>query len=652
MSDDNPSVGLNNVSDIVNSDNPVAAVEAFCRLMKPTHEAYSRQWFLNISNFIGNQWLSLDRVTGRFVVPRAPSWRVRLVVNKILPIARTQIAKLRETEPRIYTAASTAEDADIQGADLATDVAQSIYNGSDFNDVRKQLTLWQVVAGNAYTVTVYDERAGKEIVDQQMDENGQPILDEQGNPVMRKFKTGDILIDFASPFEIVPDYSVSQWKEQNAIVRKKVRSLAQIHKRYGVVVGPEKLSDQYLDEQRIMNMVSNHGRFANTKNTLQNAATVKEMWHPPSEKYPEGRHIITANGKLLYQGRLPNKRNGKPTMPVTHFGGIEIPGRLLDMSPLENLLQLQWTYNRGRSQVIENINLLGKAKVLAPMGSIPDGAYTDEPGEIVEYDPNAGPPPEPITPPALPAYHLENLTRLQQEMEDVGGVHEISLGRLPRRATSGVALSILEEKDTTIITPMRDSLADGIAKTLSLALGIAAEKFVETRISKIVGKDKDHKIFRWKGTDLNSQDDVRVKIDQPFPSSRAAKLEFAINLVRSGILDPEDALSILQLDDLSKVKDLALKKDESKYAEMENFDLLKGGQVNAGQYEDHQLHIKVHKRLAKNTRIDPSVRQVVEQHIKEHEAFMGMGQGLPPLTDAELPGTLPSEGPAGQGPLI
>lgn len=640
-------VSLTSVPDIVNGKDPVEVVKSFLSLMQPIHDQYQRQWYLNISNFLGNQYLEMDRVTGLFGIPEAPSWRVRLVVNRILPIIRTQIAKLRDTNPRIYVSPSTMEKDDRGGAKIATKVAQSIYRDQEFLDSRDELTLWQSICGNAYTVVTYDAKAGKEMQIEATDDDGKPIMGEDGKPKIITASMGDLVIDVANPFEVIPDYSTTSWKEQNAMVRRKVRSIDYIKRKYDKDVEPEPISQSMLYELRVMNMQSGVANTRQTKDVMQKSAIVKEMWIMPSEKFPKGRHLIVASGVVLHDGELLTKRFGKVTLPVTHFGAIEIPGRLMHMSPMDNLLQLQWHYNRGRSQIIENINLMGLPKVFAPMDSIPEGSYTDEPGEIVEFNPVAGEPPFVVPPSPLPNYILDNLNRIVAEMEDVGGIHEISLGRLPRRATSGVALSILEEKDNTIVLPMKDSLARGIARTLSLALNIASMKFTEERLSKIVGKKDEIDIIRWTGADLQSQDDVHVNIDQPFPSSRAAKLEFAMSLVKAEILRPDQAMDILELTDLSQVKDLITNEDEVKYAQMENLTMLKGERVSAGRYEDHVAHIKEHKDMINDSRIDEDIRIILEEHIAEHEALQGIG-GTQPLTGVVPPATL--EGPGGMMP--
>ena len=642
--------GVTNVTDFVNSENAVGAVEGFIQLMNPLIEPYRKQWLLNIANYLGNQNMFIDQVGGRLITPMAPSWRVRLVINKILPIARTIIAKLTDFNPRMYVSPRTNDEADRKGARIGSKVAESIRQSTDFTTVRRELGSWVVLCGNGYILTAYDENTGKKMVDFKKDEKGDNILGGDGKPEKIEFKTGDILIEDVSPFEIIPDLSTFSWRDQAAMVRRKVRSLDYIARKYSKDVEAENISEDYFQQLRIMSMATNSGRSSNTRRALEKSAMVKEMWAAPSDKFPKGRHIIIANKVLLFEGDLSTSIHGKPAIPVTHIGAIQIPGRLMFMSPIENILDPQWHYNRGRSQIIENINQIGKPKVFAAEDSIPQGAYTDEPGEIIEVNMASGHMPVVVPPPPIPNYHLENLKMLLQEMEDIAGIHEISLGRLPRRATSGVALSILEEKDNTIIAPMKESMSDGYRRSFSLALNIASKKFKERRISKIAGgPNSDDEFINWLGIDLASQDDVRVVTETSFPSSRPAKMEFVINLKKNGIINSEQALMILNLTDMNQVMDVIMNDSKVKFAQFENALMMKGQTVVVGKFEDHDAHNIEHKKIAGNALIEPNIRAIVESHIEEHDAMKAVmhADQSTPLTGGDPSATLALEGTGG-----
>ena len=542
----------------------VRVVKAFLATHEPVHRIYARQWFLNIANYVGNQNIVFNRAAAKFLVPIAPSWRVRLIVNKILPIARIQMAKLILMKLIPYVVPSTRSESDQGAAKTSTKLVKSIHENEDFNDIYRSLIHWLVLTGNVWLFPLYDETAGREVIDFETDTNGEPLLDEQGQKVQFSFMTGDLMFDLADPFEVIPDFSVTNFKEMSGIVKRKPRSVKYIKDKYGVEVQPENLNFGIIAELKTMALAAGFGIKANVARTMQHSAIVNDYYENPTKDHPRGRHFITAGDKQLFQGELTTKRNGEYTIPAVHFGAIMVPKRLLFMSPVENLLPLQWQYNRARSQIIEDINTLGRPKLFAPIDSIVDGAFTDEPGEVVEWDPAAGPAPFYGNPSGPPAVALDNVNRLDQEMQDVGGVHDISQGKLPRRATSGFALNILEEKDTTIIGPMKDAIRSGLQKVFGMALSIARDRFGEKRTLKIVDKEKLPDIIDFTGADLSSSDDVRLLMDDQFPQSRAAKLEFAQALVKEGIISPMTARKIIDIDDFANLSDVMLDDEQQR----------------------------------------------------------------------------------------
>ena len=65
--------------------------------MKSARSAVERQWYLNMAFYFGRQNVIPQNVKGvgsRLIVPPAPPWRVRMVVNKIRPIVRRELSKL------------------------------------------------------------------------------------------------------------------------------------------------------------------------------------------------------------------------------------------------------------------------------------------------------------------------------------------------------------------------------------------------------------------------------------------------------------------------------------------------------------------------------------------------------------------------------
>jgi len=607
----------------------VQEVNAFLETFGKLHESYQQQWYMNLANMIGQQYLSRDPVSGNLTVPQAPSWRVRLVVNKLGTAARVLLSKLIPADPIFYAVPSTLDDDDVKAAKLATKVVENIYHSSEFADIKDELALWVIAAGISDLFVVYDPEAGRELYLEQRDPlSGHTLINPlTGRPMQKIVSTGEIIFDAASPFEIIRDMSTTRLQECSAICRKKIRSVEYVKERYGVDVPPEKIPSDFDYAVKVMNLV-NQDKNTDIITKLEGVCVVKDYYRRPSKAHPRGRHLVVAGNKECFKGELKTKLNGRYEWPIVTFSGNKVAGRLFPLDFMQGALQLQWNYNRARSMMIENINSLHRPKIFAAEGEIPSGKFTDEPGEIVEYVPGLSPQgPYPMKMPELPAYFLDNLKYLITEIDDVMSVHDISRGVLPRRATSGFALSILEEKDTSVLGPVKKSFKDGMEKAFSLALGLARDNYKESRVMKIIGKAGElEQIMNWTGADLKSCDDIRIVQDTDLPSSRTGKLEFATGLAEKGIISPRSALKLMNLSHISALDSESPFGEDVRYAEYENFQMIKGIDILPSELEEFPAHLSVHLKALKSSKLPDDIKQRIEMHIAQTKQMMQMAQ--------------------------
>jgi hypothetical protein len=142
-------------------------------------------------------------------------------------------------------------------------------------------------------------------------------------------------------------------------------------------------------------------------------------------------------------------------------------GKFYGTSIIEDLLPVQKEYNRTRSQIIENKNRMAKIQLMAPRGSIEVQKVTSEPGQVILYTPGYAPP-QPIPLQNLPAYVLQEVQQLQQDMDDISGQHEVSRGQNPAQVTAATALSYLQEQDDTKLSGTIESLESAVEKSASI----------------------------------------------------------------------------------------------------------------------------------------------------------------------------------------
>jgi hypothetical protein len=266
------------------ADTPRNHVTGFYEAMKPFHEANCRQWYANLAMMRGNQWAIYENNSDILRIPSAPTWRIRATFNKILPLAIIQRHKLLPNNPTINTRPANLEsETDKKNSDTARALLRAKWKDTDFHDELDEMTAWMVPCTIGYLMTLWDGRAGSEIAP------GVGI--------------GEQIFDAPSPFEIVPDYSVSRFKEMPRILRIKVRSLEYIEHKYGKKVKAQKLDANSVFQLKAAALATNSR--VDINKALENHALVMDMYELPSVKYPNGfHHICTEDADLMEQSDL------------------------------------------------------------------------------------------------------------------------------------------------------------------------------------------------------------------------------------------------------------------------------------------------------------------------------------------------------------
>jgi len=622
------------------ADTPRQHVLGFYEAMKSYHEANCKQWFYNLTMLRGNQWAMYDSFGENLRVPSAPTWRVRATFNKLLPLAIIQRHKLIPNNPTINTRPSNQlSDVDKENAETSRGLLKAIYANENFQDEIEEMASWMVPCTVAYLLTLWDGRAGKELV---------PGVG-----------TGDVRFDAAGPFEIVPDYSVSRFKNVQRFVRIKVRSLQYFKTRYGKDVKAQKLDPNNVFELKAQALATNAK--VDLGKVIENHAIEYNMYELPSHEHPEGfHHICTEDVDLIEPTNLDpyfKVDNGekKYFLPWDQAQMIRLPGMLIGTNSVEQATAPQCYYNQGQSEILVNAKRLGRPKVLAPKDKIPAGAMMEDPAEIiVEYDGDIDGEIVPWKPPEMPQYFLDHIKRMPAEMQDAFGIHDASQGLLPRRATSGKAIGFLTEQDNERHLDPKADMDRAIAGAFSKALNIAANAYTEERIKDLMGDDGIIISRKIKGEELRDVD-VTVTRDVALPKNASDRMDLAMQILdKKATKEQFDIVfAIMQAKDIEDLKAILQGNNQAEevYARMENFDMAKGIDRPVGIGEDHTLHIKIHDMKISDPNTETESKMLLLAHKQIHmqaqgaESTMEQGGGIDPAQAAAVPDVTPAPGP-------
>jgi hypothetical protein len=328
---------------------------------KTAHTAVRNQWYMNLAFYKGDQYVSL--MAGSVMKTRAPSRRVRLVINRVRPMIRTQLSQMTSQEPTAEVIPASTDIADL----MAAEVGQAVYENCtiEYHLKKKFLSsaFWEATCGVGYIKTRWNKSG-----------NNGLGCHEYSAP---------------SPFHVlVPELLTEDIEDQPYVLNVFTKPIEWVKQNYGemipkdhkpsVVATSEIMETQYIS-------VSQSDRSSEPDSCLFIEAWIKPGTHPD---LPKGG-LITIVDDVLIQLSDKGMPYSHGQYPFTKFDGVP-SGGYYATSAIEDFLQLQMELNRNRSQRSEARNLTSRPQWISPRGVIDVAKWRNEPGQVLEYTPGIG----------------------------------------------------------------------------------------------------------------------------------------------------------------------------------------------------------------------------------------------------------------------
>lgn len=610
-----------------------------------------RQWYLNIAWYAGQQnviWLNDSR---QLMEPKVPSWRVRLNINLIQGHIRTLTAKLHKASVEFDVLPATTDEEDIALANIDKQVLEYYWKTLKLGIQSLNFLEWLTITGNAFYKVCWNPEKGdsvkinpEDLLGEYVDENDpdakskikqiaaryQDLLDQQ-------LKIGDVDVEVVSPLDILVDPLATCMEDALYVMTSSLQYIEKVKKTWGKKADEIKpQANEYLSATNQLQLKGKINRLQNKRGSVGTETSemtiVHELWFKPDQVkgyFKDGRHMVICQGKVLKDEKFPYNHK---KLPFIHCKEVEVKGSFWGTSTLEQLMPVQADYNKNRSQMVENRNLMSKPKWFVPRGSgINSNSLTSEPGEVVEH--NIGMKPEPGHIPEMPSYVKDFNNLYRQDFEDISGQHEVSRAEAPGQVRSGRGILALIEQDETRLGPVIHRVDESTGELGKHILMLLAQYAKEERIARIVDENDELFTFAFSGKQLIGRNygrpgvdyfDVRVATIPGMPNSRSAQLGLLDNLIERQVLNPQtDRNSILRLLNIGKVtRILDDTKAQRSVALQENYAMAAGQQVLAKAYQDHDSHLAVlHKYMNSQDyeQLEPNVQNLFLIHEQMHK---------------------------------
>ncbi len=425
--------------------------------------------------------------------------KIRLTKNHIRKIVLTYINSITSYAPGV--GAEAKDKASLQHQ-KAAELANSVWeDGKDRHDFNSKINQWAsdfCGTGEVGVKIFQDPSAGKFLGYQaEVDEFGQVVLDEMGQPVPSKVAkfAGDVIIERLFSFNLIRPAGCKDVERMPWWCHRKMSSVKEVK---SLIMSSDSLDDQEKDElcqkvvesadQTYVVLDGNSGQYK----TVKNETMLKEWFWRPCHRYPKGYFQICVSEAILFEGELPNG-----IYPIVFKGFDDIPTSPRSRSIVKQLRPNQIEINRTASKMAE-IQISSDDKVLIQNGTklSPGMAY---PGvRSFQY---SGVPPV-VMEGRTGNQYLEYMNQNISEMYSIAMLEEQTQEKEGNYDVyAHLARSIKDKKKFSLYTDKFESFLKGVFSTY-----IALRQFYSTPQDLIpaIGKSEYINVDEFKGiTDLS-----------------------------------------------------------------------------------------------------------------------------------------------------
>lgn len=555
-----------------------------------------KEYYMNDLFLRGKQWIKYNNTDQSFVPWRRRGGRYQATINKLDNLVTTYMGKINRADLVFNVPASTADDYAIQGALVSEAIITYKHDDCGWEDKREELTLATIKGGTAALVTEWDA----------------------GAKSYGAVRTGDTTEQVLNITEFALEPGAKSVEKARWWVKQQVVPTATAQAIY-------KLEDEPRADHNSGGPYG-VGLGGDLTGTQAKGCLVTTYYERPNFLRPAGAVAVVVNDQLVW-GPKAWPFPFKDRLNIEVVCETVVDGQWNGLSRLSKARSVQVAYNFVASNIDDHIKKVGTAKFIAPYGSSEVfDQMDDDPANPIRY-PDGAQPPGYLPPPNMPSYILQRLDKLEADMQDIMGVHDVSQGVAPTNIESGFGLQTLAENDNSASSALAKRIARAFSQTAQLVLRLYADRVSDTREATVYDEGRVAQTVKWNGKTISGQTKVIIPKDAIIPHSRAAMQQFAETLAKMGMLPPgQEGLTLMM--ELAEVpnreQSLWYINPAEARARYDVARIMQGETVIPQDFHNHDVSIKVANRARMSPRYDTlttKVRRKLDLFVDAHETM-------------------------------
>lgn len=545
-----------------------------------------------------------------------------LVDNLMLRIYMTNMARIVRYTPSIDVIPDGKNEEAKNAARMGRIFLTDLFERMDFTEYMKRTARYLMVYGKTFTKVTFNPKRGKTVK--------WPVAKDPftGQWIFRDKQEGDIDFEAINPKNLTFPPNATDIKTADWVQEASVRTVDWVFRTYGVTVKAEKLAPQ-ATEGFFNKSYDFNSNFKDGKPlTETDMVLVKERWYRPCPRYPKGAIVVWASGRLL---RCSSLLDFYDDIPYFDSDFIFIDGSIWADTVFYHLIKLQDELNKTESDVAVHNAMLAKPKpIINREANVPDGAFTDEDGEVIEWSGPAHMKPDYLRAPELPNSVYEQIDRLVDRMMSIGFAHDIVR---PNRARSGNAIAFEQEIDETTLQPMMMDMQKMLSNAAGFALGVAEDYIKIPRLVKMFDQQAWQIEKDFIGSSLGGARHAKIDLQAGMPAHKMAKQQLIMQSVDKGVLDPRKAAKFLEFPDSDDAfRDMSM---DYEVAGATADQMERGSLVPVHEFDNHEVMVEVLTRRMRE-RFEgwsPEIQQAFVQARNMHMEYLRLEAHPANMTD-------------------
>lgn len=479
---------------------------------------------------------------------------------------------------------------------------------------------------------------------------------------------GEVVVECGSTYEVlVGNPGASSLRYVDELMRIKERTLDHIRTQYpkrGHLVVAEPSGDAFQYEAQIGTMNAASGMFGSGSSDTSDrrrdmdgnpsTAVVKEYFRRPTGDLPKGKYCVVANGVLLKEeDELPfGFHDMENPFPCVEFVDVPSPGQYWSTTVLAQLVDLQREYNGIRTMVSTQLKMMGHPKIfVAKQHQLPEGAWTPDAGEIIEYNARPGiKEPFTWTPPNIASDAWRMIELIRTEFDDIPQIYPVSEGK-NSGANSGYQTGLLQEATDATHAPDVRSMELAVEEAAYKIRRIVKRGYDIPRLISVTSGSYEPEVFEFSAEDVDEYADIIVQAGSALPTLKHQRIQMALDLYAKGVLgdpmDPNVRRRVLQTVDLGGLDEIIdYNRVDEEMINVENSAAEDGIPLPKPRfYENHQIHWIGHINRLKSPAVmswPTEARMGLLSHAILHAMYINHASAYQMSIEAGLEGLVPA----------